>query len=657
MLEITYNNKTEGRTSPQKHMSILKALGDAFDNTELTIYDNKNRKLSLAACRKMANLEHYESHFTIHQGNGRHYVIFRVLATVGFQSLKRQPAVLKTLKSTGCYMKRHHWGQDKWDIVTLGFILEIDPGRHMSDEVREQILDLANTKECLTIPGSRFKLVAQRFKLKSGGSICNADAYGIQCMRIDAHLVDTLLKTTYRETNTYVKNKLRKENPKAYCNALRIQNRYMTTVKTIILMGISRMTMKELRPRLLAEPEIDQVAATNKLDTLGRWDILTNEANYKKVTDTINQKLQGWLAAISMDEDHPPEFPTPGISTRPTHQREEDSSQGDISYLSSSAGSYDSIMADDTVQYNEVPMTRRKSVAVSGFSWAQVTARNPQAPSSQGTRSNVSEITSPTASQPTESREITDLRQEVKGLAEQVQQLLAILLIQKDTPSSPSPAVHPQLYQGYGASTAIPQGMPPMGFHPQWHPPQWQPQQPQQRQPTHQQQPPLDEPPTPTRKNNSIDKSTGGAIPGATFLPKRIQDTTAINVDGSEPLPKRKDDKETPLKRQPAPSLQHHNHHPGREPLSYPQPQLPPQYHHAGMVTNYNRGNGVIHDVPPHYMYGHQQQDAQYYDHQPPYPQLRYPPPSPQRELQYGYQHQRGHQGHSEEAASNPPQL
>jgi hypothetical protein len=74
-------------------------MGNAFDNTELTLFDNKNRKLSLEACREMTNLEHYESHFKIHQGKGRHYVIFRVHTTIGLQLLKRHSNILNTLYS------------------------------------------------------------------------------------------------------------------------------------------------------------------------------------------------------------------------------------------------------------------------------------------------------------------------------------------------------------------------------------------------------------------------------------------------------------------------------------------------------------------------------------------------------------------------------
>lgn len=42
LLEITYKDRTEARTSPQKHMMLLKAMGNDFDNTEVCIYDNKN---------------------------------------------------------------------------------------------------------------------------------------------------------------------------------------------------------------------------------------------------------------------------------------------------------------------------------------------------------------------------------------------------------------------------------------------------------------------------------------------------------------------------------------------------------------------------------------------------------------------------------------
>jgi hypothetical protein len=50
--------------------------------------------------------------------------------------------------------------------------------------------------------------------------------------------------------------------------------------------------MTKLRPLLLAEPNIQYVTATRKMDTIGRWDILTDEKNHPAVIQTIKDKLE-----------------------------------------------------------------------------------------------------------------------------------------------------------------------------------------------------------------------------------------------------------------------------------------------------------------------------------------------------------------------------
>ena len=537
LIEITYNNKTEARTSSQKHLLVLQAMGNAFDPTELKIFDQKNRELPLQQCREMKDQANYEHRFTIHQGNGRHYVIFRVSTTVGFQGLKRESAVMATLKKTGCYLKKHLWGQDKWDIVTLGFMVELDPGRHMPDEVRQQVLDLAKAKECVTVPSARFKLVAQRFKLRHNGSVCNADAYGVQCMRIDAQEVDRMMKKTYRVTKTYVKNRLRKESPQAYINALRMQNKYITNVKTVIIVGITRGMMAEIRPLLLAETNIDHVAETRKSNSIGRWDILTNETNRKQVIGTITEKLPTWIASCATDHEKPEDFPDPGITTKA--ETKEDSSQGDVSYLSSSAGSYDSIMENESGNdYDESPTQRsRNPSSVSGYKWAQVTtqSRNAQPASSYGARSarsNVLEITTPTAVAAPPTEEIKELRATVASLTLKVDSLLEILLQQtkatqarEDTQGfngqQPNAPYGGQSYYQPGFNQWSGQG------HQGMHPPQQQ---------------------TPTRNNS---KNNGNAEPPSEFLnmmSAENQVAKRIQNSATQPEAKRKDDKETPIK-------------------------------------------------------------------------------------------------------------
>jgi hypothetical protein len=147
----------------------------------------------------------------------------------------------------------------------------------------------------------------------------------------------------------------------------------------------------------------------------------------------IKKSLPKWLKNTSMDPDCPHNFPEPEITTSGNNNSREDSSQGDVSYLSSSAGSYDLLMENECDNvFNEAPSQRsRNSMSVSGFSWAKVTARNPQTPSSQGTRSNVSKITTPTAVQ------IDELEKLVAALANQVKDMT--MLLNHQSPSGYQP--------------------------------------------------------------------------------------------------------------------------------------------------------------------------------------------------------------------------
>jgi hypothetical protein len=101
LVKITYDNNAEVTTSPQKHMLLPKAMGAAFDTTELIVYDMKNRKLTIKEWKATIGISEYKNRFKIHQGNGHHYVIFRILTTINFQQLKQNPQVLKQLKTTG----------------------------------------------------------------------------------------------------------------------------------------------------------------------------------------------------------------------------------------------------------------------------------------------------------------------------------------------------------------------------------------------------------------------------------------------------------------------------------------------------------------------------------------------------------------------------
>ncbi len=430
LIEITYRGKSEAEKSPSKHLQILNALGEAFTKAELDMFDIKGKKVKRSSVQQWREITTYEEHFTLHEFNNRHYVVFRALTTKTFGELKRAPAVWDILNRTGSYMKKHHWSVDEWDIITLGFLIEIDPSRHLSADVREYVIALSKRGGCLQENGCNFKLVPERFKTRNKNAHFTTYAYAVQCPRKDAKSVDAMMKNTFRnEGQMYVKLKLRKTAPASYSNAMTLQNRYLSHVRTITVVGITRSTMKYLKQSLLQNEEVNYVAATNKTDSIGRWDIITMEYCQETLQGWIEEKLDKLLEECPQESfhDRPEEFPEPGIQSRNARMSDEDSSQGGVSYLSSSAGSYDSVVQEfDQEEYREEP----GNGIIKGKTWAQAVARNPQTPtsttSSHPTQSNISELTTPTVAQQNRRYDEMEkrLQDEIMGMRTDMQRML-----------------------------------------------------------------------------------------------------------------------------------------------------------------------------------------------------------------------------------------
>jgi hypothetical protein len=89
------------------------------------------------------------------------------------------------------------------------------------------------------------------------------------------------------------------------------------------------------------------------------------------VKNIIDTYLDTWLESTATDLDHPEDIRDPGIQTRVTNARE-NSSEGDVSYLSTSAGTYDSMIENEgDEEYNKAPTQKSKNFAgISGLSWA-----------------------------------------------------------------------------------------------------------------------------------------------------------------------------------------------------------------------------------------------------------------------------------------------
>jgi hypothetical protein len=148
---------------------------------------------------------------------------------------------------------------------------------------------------------------------------------------------------------------------------------------------------------LLMRADVTYVAATTRTDTIGRWDVITLEHQQESLEKTIEEQLDAWILETPINHDPPETFPPAGIQSKSARKKDNESSVGGVSYLSSSAGSYDSVVEDynDQASYHAPP----SSGVISGLSWAQAALKNIKTPStagSQPTASNILELTLPT---------------------------------------------------------------------------------------------------------------------------------------------------------------------------------------------------------------------------------------------------------------------
>ena len=355
--EITIKNRDQHRGSHLRHAAVLHQMYCSFSEDELQIINNRNKRIQLPNYQKWADPKYYMKHFdnyTIQGKSGRpdrHFVVHRIRTTLPLSTIRNDRHVFQALQENDVFMKRHYFQEDEWNTVNLGFMLFFDPSKHPRDDAKERVLNVALEEDCYgTGKGDRFQLVRGTPYLYAGGRRFPTQAYTVVCLRDHASDVDDMLKNTYRKTSHYVKFRLRNRNAQAFGRALQAQNHYLSTLRTIPIVGLTNEMMQDLEDKFLTVEGIGDIVRCPQTETIGRWNILTNEENFHQVFKYIKQHLQSWLdETFDGSYDRPEDFPDIRVTARVA---DDDSSIGDCSYLSTSAISYGSFETTGSFDHN-----------------------------------------------------------------------------------------------------------------------------------------------------------------------------------------------------------------------------------------------------------------------------------------------------------------
>jgi hypothetical protein len=227
--------------------------------------------------------------------------------------LQNDRRLFRALQENNVFLRRHYFKEDEWNTINLGFLLFLDPSKHLRDDARQKVLLAALKGECEDEgDGTKFQLIAGTPFLYIAGRRLPTKAYTVVCLRQHASAVDNLLKTTYQHNHHYVKFCLRHKNIQAFGQAINAQNNYLAFLRTIPIVGISNYMMPDLKKTFLAIKGVTVVRST-KTDSNGRWNIrniLTDEKHFHTVIRYIRKNLQSWLDDTFQGKyDCPDSFP------------------------------------------------------------------------------------------------------------------------------------------------------------------------------------------------------------------------------------------------------------------------------------------------------------------------------------------------------------
>jgi hypothetical protein len=146
---------------------------------------------------------------------------------------------------------------------------------------------------------------------------------------------------------------MKKRLSKVVTKAILKQNQLIADLFVVIIIGVSRTVMQELKVSLQKDVAgFVGVSDTQYTDTTGRWRILVKARTFHKTRKYIATNLQVWLDSYPdhIHDTTPTNYPKPQVNQRYTDD-DGDNSSGQASYMSSCAQSYGSF--DDGKEIDE----------------------------------------------------------------------------------------------------------------------------------------------------------------------------------------------------------------------------------------------------------------------------------------------------------------
>jgi hypothetical protein len=356
------------------------------------------------------------------------YVVHhRIISNVSLGEIRKHWSVSDLLKRVNTRMTKHLWNEQETRIAVLGFSINVDPTNFLKNDYEARMLSQIaekNNKSKKSIP--RFQCTfSSPFDLNTDTNTrISTKTYALECRQKDAQELKKMLEKTYLD-GTFMFFKVRHIKPELYRSAIRKQNAFLATSRTVPIQGISEEVMFSLENDLLQIAGVKEILRHKLTPTKGRWSVMTTDSAFKYVTEILKKDISASVAHYSDDFPMDKSFPPVGLAFKGAGQDDESSGASFKSYLSSCSTVFD----DKTTDFSAPPATSSPAIQA----WGPIPPNIPKDVHSTTTTQIVSGISSSNYNE--FDREKEQMAREIRELKAQVQKLL-----QKPQVTAPAPA-------------------------------------------------------------------------------------------------------------------------------------------------------------------------------------------------------------------------
>jgi len=281
--------------------------------------------------------------------------ITKFLASSSPQEWKNNDQFYEVVNENKTYIFPHPFGQDNWDIASIGFIKNIHAIHYPKELLHKQITEMLENENKNI---STFQLIPQRVSTMDKSA--STKAFAVQRLKEDAdQMIHLLTHGPFREPSRqiFVPFKYKKNKQDIFAKCIRQQNELYHKTWIIKVEGLTTSAMEYIEQEITSIMGVWHIVPSKRTEEIGEWKILTDQSKCAYIHRQMTNQWQSIISRIPTEilDEVPVHFPTPMISSKRARDYQDTESDDDSYGSLLTTGTDVSAMTTDYASFNEMP--------------------------------------------------------------------------------------------------------------------------------------------------------------------------------------------------------------------------------------------------------------------------------------------------------------